>query len=145
MPANAEETVVPTPVAVEPTEAEFTPAATVPQPRHEAVQVDPGNGAKTDDRELALFLGVFLPEGEQVADGTSIVAFFLHQPDGFFGRYAAIEVEDIPLPVADLLDRYREPTLGKIAVAPVIVAGGDAILEVKTTFDSQKSATTSRG
>ena len=137
-PANTEETEAPTPATVEQKEVEHTLAAVAPQSRDITVQKDLGDRAETDDRELPLFLGVFLPEGEDVADSPSVVAVFLHQSDGFFGRDVAVEVEELPLPVAHLLGGDGELLLGEVAIVPAVVAARDAILERDVGFDGQE-------
>ena len=138
-PANTEETeVVVVPVTAEQTEVERTPAAVAPQPRDEPIQADLGDRAETDDRELPLFLGVFLPEGEDVADLARVVAVFLHQPDGFFGRDVAAEVEELPLPLAVLILGDGELLLRQIAVGPAVVAARDAIGEREVGVDGHE-------
>jgi len=137
-PANAEETVAVDPVIGEPIEVEPTPVEVVPQYRDMTVQVDLGDRAEANDRIFPLFLGVFLPEGEDVADLTRIVAVFLHQPNGFFGRDIPIEVEKLPLPLADLVGGDGEFLLGEIAVGPAVVAARDAVGEREVGVDGHE-------
>ena len=115
------------PVTVEPTEVEPTPPTVTPQSRDTTAQVDLGNRAETDDRIFPLLFGIDFPEGEDVADLARFVAVFLHQPDGFFGRDATIEMEELPFPLAELIFGDGESLLRQVAVRPAVVAGADAI------------------
>lgn len=136
--AHAKETAAVVPVTVEPIEVELTLAVVVPQHRDITVQVDLGDRAKTDDRVFPLLFGIDFPEGEDVANLARVVAVFFHQMNGFFGRDVAVEVEELPLPLADLVGGDGESLLRQVAIRPAVVTGAYAIFESEVGADGHK-------
>lgn len=137
-PANTEETVVVAPCTAEPTDVELTPPAViVPQCRDDQIQAEFGDRAETDDRIFPLFLGIDFPESEDVADLARVVAVFLHQPNGLFGRDAPIEVEELPLPLAELVGGNGKIPL-HLRQVTVVVAELNVLLKSEVGVDGHE-------
>lgn len=127
--ANGEETIAATPVEAPPTDVEAASGVEPAEVRHVAVAVDLRDGTEGDNRVLPLLFRVFLPEGQQVLDLARLEARCLDRLDGHSRRHGGVEVEDPGLELLDAVDDHQEFLRGDVVALPVVVAGGDHLVE----------------
>ncbi len=105
--------------------------------RDAAVATDQADGAERDHRELSLNLGEACPEGEQLCDGRSAVSRLVELTLDFVGGGVAVEVEELPVHHDRTTTRDRKPRSGDLVVPPVILTGGDHLLERLPEIDGE--------
>jgi len=146
--ANGEEATARTPVAVEPTQVEDALGIIPAKIRHIAVTINLRDRAQTDDRELALLFRESLPVRENM--------FNLGRRPGVLGiccfdfldrvlrRDVAVEVEVAALELHGALPGDGETLRSDVAVFPVVVTGGNHLLERLRVVDRETEDVGSR-
>jgi len=146
--ANSEEATDRTPAADPPTEAEAPLGAAPAETRHTAVAIDLRDRAQTRNRIFALLLRVFGSEGEDVLDlgcrpricGIGRFDFLLR----ILRRDVVIEVEVSGFVCDDAFALDRESLRGDVVILPVVVTGGDHLLERLAVVDGEDEDVGSR-
>lgn len=135
--ANAEEAVEASPATVEPIQAQV-PLRTVPaEVSHVAVAIDPGHGAECHDRVLPLLFGQGCAVREEFLDLGGAESVLLHLFDRVLRRDVAIEVEEFGFETHFAGAGQREALRRDVVVLPVVVAGGDHLLERHAVIDEE--------
>ena len=115
--ANGEKATRAIPIVAEPRQVQVAPGIVPVEIRHTAAAMDLRDRAQTNDRELALFIGVFLPEDKQMLDIGWFPSRFLHRRNRVLRRGGAVEVE-----VAAFELDFALPLIGKRLVVMSLFA-----------------------
>lgn len=139
--ANGEEATDRKPAVVEPIQVEVPLGADLAESRHAPVATDLRDRAKADDRKLALLFREGFPVGEHMLDlgrrprvrGVRGFDFLDRVPRGD----VAIEMEVTAFELHDAFALDGETLRGDVVVLPVVLTGGDHLLERLPTVNRE--------
>ncbi len=124
-------------VVVEPIQVQVAPGTDPAEIRHRAVAIDLRDRAQSDDQELVLLLGIFLPESKQMLDLGWFVARFSHLLNRVLRGDVTVEEKERGFEFGRAFPVDREALRRDVVVSPVVATGGDHLVERAGVVDRE--------